>query len=273
MSQCGCGCLSAEERELLYKIEEQQDAAFIQRVVSEVQVSCALPIQIPMKTIEGYIYQAAQWFWEMDNACSEERSYVIYNKDICKKSPLNKIIILPEKIISIHGVFKTNNKYGGVMGDFSVERLMMNNYTFGVGSMSSTMNGGTDFQLTDVVASMYELDTYASILDTPLTYDYNRNSNKLVLLGDLGYSDLVINTFQRCKIQDLYNYYWFFRRVVALVKRGLSTIYGSFEFTLPGGVTINYDKFKTEADEELEEIMEYVKSQYSSDFIFMSCNN
>ncbi len=268
-----CGCSGSEADNLRYKIEEQQDAAFIQRVVSEVQVSCALPMQIPMSTIESYIFQCAQWFWEMDNACSEERSYVIYNRDICQKHPLNKTIILPEKIIAVHGVFKTTNKYNSMLADFSIERMMMNNYTFGVGSSSTAAVGGTNFQLSDVVAGMYELSTYASILDTPLTYDYNRNSNKLVLLGELRHSDLVINCFQRCRIQDLYNYYWFFRRVVALVKRGLSTIYGSFEFTLPGGVTINYDKFKSEADEEIEEIAEYVKSQYTADYIFLSNNN
>ncbi len=265
-----CNCISDDER---MRFEEDADTAFIQRVVNEVQVSCALPMQIPMKTIESYVFQAAQWFWEMDNACSEERSYIVYNRDICREHPLNKTIKLPEQFIAVHGVFKTNNKYGGVMGDFSVERIMMNNYTFGVGSSATSMQGGPNFQLSDVVMGMYELSTYAALLDTPITYDYNRNSNKLVLLGELGHSNLVLNVFQRCKIQDLYNYYWFFRRVVALVKRGLSVIWGSFEFTLPGGVTINYDKFASEASEELEQIEEYVKSQYAADFIFMTATN
>ncbi len=263
-----------EERDLLYKLEEQRDTEFIQRVIREVQVSCAIPMQIPMETIESYIIQAAEWFWEMDNSAAEERSYEIPNREICKQSVLNKIIKLPPQIISVHGVFKTTNIYGGVMGDFSLERIMMQNYTFNYGaSMGAADATGSNFQLSDVVAGLYELSTYASLLDTPLTYDYNRNSNVLVILGNLKWENLVLNVFQRCRIQDLYNYYWFFRRVVALVKRGMATMYGTFTFTLPGGVTINYDNLKSEAEEELEKIEEYVKSQYCADYFFMTNEN
>ena len=46
---------------------EEIDIAFLQRVLNEVQVSCALPMQIPIQSVVGYVRQAAEWFWEMDN--------------------------------------------------------------------------------------------------------------------------------------------------------------------------------------------------------------
>lgn len=266
--------ISEHDKEIINKMEADVDAAFIQRVINEVRVSCALPLQIPVEQIESYIRQAAQWFWEMDNSASEERSYLIMNKDFCQGDKLNKTIKLPPQIISVHGVFKANNTYGGVMGDFSVERMMMQNYTFNYGNVSAGyMNGSPSFNLPDVISGLYELSTYSDILNTPLTYDYNRNTNILVILGNLKWSNIIINVYQRCKIQDLYNYYWFFRYVVCLVKRGLATIYGSLEFKLPGGVTINYSKFKDEADEELDKIDEWVKTQYAADYFYMSNNN
>ncbi len=95
----------------------------------------------------------------------------------------------------------------------------------------------------------------------------------MVLLGDLGYSDLVINVMQRCSIHELYNNYWFFRYCVCLVKQGLSTIYGTLEFKLPGGVTINYSKFSDEAEKEMDKIEERLKSNYSADYFFVQGTN
>jgi hypothetical protein len=57
--------------------------------------------------------------------------------------------------------------------------------------------------------------------------------------------------------------------VVAFVKRALSTIYGSFEFKLPGGITINYSNFKDEADSDMEEIKEWIEKNKACDYFFM----
>ena len=177
--------------------------------------------------------------------------------------------------MAVHGVFKTDNKYGGVMGDFALERVLMNNYTFSYGGAQggAMYAGTTNWSLTDVVSSLYELSTFDDFLNTPITYNYNKYSHKLVLLGDLGYSDLVINVMQRCGIHELYNNYWFFRYCVCLVKKGLSTIYGTLEFKLPGGVTINYSKFSDEANEEMDKIEERLKSNYSADYFFVQGTN
>lgn len=251
------------------------DVAFIQRVLQEVQVSCALPMQIPISSVVSYIRQAAQWFWEVDNDALEERSYFINNKDICRHDKLNKLIKLPPQIMSVHGVFKTSNKYGGVMGDFSLERIMLTNYTFSYGGASggAMYAGTTNWSMSDVVSNLYEMSMFDELLNTPVTYNYNRFSNQLWIGGDIKNSSLVINVFQRCKIQDLYKNHWFFRYCVCLVKRGLSTIYGTFEFKLPGGVTINYSRFSDEADEEMDKIEERLKDNYSADYFFLSGTN
>ena len=253
----------------------EADISFLQSVINEVQVSCVLPFQIPISSVVSYIRQAAMWMWEIDNDSLEERSYVILNKDICKDDKLNKIVKLPPQIMGVHGVFKTDSKYGGVMGDFSLERMMMSNYTYSYGGAQggAMYSGTTNWSLTDVVANMYELSTFDDFLNTPLTYNYNRYSHKLVILGDLGNSNLVINVMRRCKLQDLYNNLWFFRVCVCYVKRGLSQIYGRMEFKLPGGVTINYSQFSDEANEELGEIKEHLKSNYSADYFFVSNTN
>lgn len=257
----------------LYKIEDQIDQDFILRVQKEVTTSCALPFALPIDRIPEFILQAAQWFWLNDNSTLEERYYLIPNEKICKGNKFNKIVQLPPQIMNVYGAYRLQQslRYGN-MGDFSVERMIMSTYSLygglggGVGSNSGLAMG---YNLTDVVSTLYEVDTFNQTLNPPLTYNYNMHSCKLVLLGDLGYSDLLICCMKRCRIQDLYNHIYFFKAVVAYCKRALNNIYGIYEFKLPGGVQINYSKFKEDADEDLEEIKEWCEKTNVCDYFFM----
>lgn len=254
--------------------EEQLDYLFIQRVQKEVTQSCALPFAVPADRIPEYIYQASEWFFENVDMAAEERLYVIKNSDVCKGNNLNKTVQLPPQILGVHGCYKIQEhmKYG-VMGDFSLERMMMSSYSMfgGSGTVGGGFNGTTGmagYTLTDVVVSMYEVDTFNQTLNPPLTYSYNPYSTKLNIMGDLGWSDLLIDCMKRCRIQDLYSNYYFFRLVVCFCKRALNTIYGMFEFKLPGGVTINYDKLSDQADKDFDEIKEWAEKNRACDYFF-----
>ena len=232
-----------------------------------------MPFALPAERIPEYILQAAQYFWQNDDFSVEERYYMIPNSEICKSNKLNKLVQLPPQIMGVHGVFKMqqNLKYGA-MGDFSIERMMMSSYSMfgGAGTVGGGMGiNGVGYNLSDVIVSMFEVSTFNQTLNAPLSYNYNQYSSKLVLLGDLGYSDLLISCMVRCKVQDLYNNYYFFRMVVCLCKQALSTIYGMYEFKLPGGVTINYSKLSDQADSELEKIEEWIQNNKAADYFFM----
>lgn len=261
-------------REEYVKFQDEIDMQFIQRVQAEVTTSCALPMALPIERIPEFIRQAAEWFWLNSDWCSEERMYVIKNKDICTCDVMNKTITLPNQIIGVHGVYRTSSQMRyGTMGDFSLERMMMSSYSSfgGVGSIGGGLNGtpgNAGYALQDMITAMYEVDTFNQSLNAPLTYDYNIFSHKLVILGDLKWQDILVDCYIRCKIQDLYNNYYFFRFVVCLAKQALSAIYGRFEFKLPGGVQINYSGLQDEAKEELDEIKEWVYNHNGVAYFF-----
>lgn len=256
--------------------ELAEDTQFIQRVAAEVTQSCALPLAVPTERIPEFILQAAQWFWTYDDYALEERSYVIKNKDFCHGAggaKENKIVQLPKQIMSVHIVSRSSHKaLSGNMGDFSLERMMMDSYSMSQGLMSTENNGlgatGGFYNLMGVVAGLYEMSTFQKTLGHELTYNFNQYSHKLIVLGDLGPSDVYIQCMKRCRIQDLYDSYYFFRTVVCFVKRALATIYGTFEFTLPGGVTINVSDIKSDADSELDTIKEYFENNRACDYFF-----
>lgn len=257
------------------QIEDQVDYNFIQRIIQELTQSCALNIPIPVAAIPPLILQAAQYFWQNDDQAVQQRWYCLPNNQIQKCGP-NNIVKLPQQIISVVGVYKTSGYFNyGVMGDFSLERMILNNAALssGVGgSLSDVFGSGTGYNLTDVMAALYEVDTYKYMFDSPLTYDYNEFSKDLVIQGALGNSNLILDVFKRLKIQDLYKNYYFFRYCVCLGLRSMATIMGTFEFKLPGGVTLNYQIWRDMANEEMQQIDEWIKANHATGY-FYNTNN
>ena len=255
-------------------LQDEIDNQFMERVRREVSQSCALPFTIPSDRIPDMIIQAAQWFWENVDFALEERYYVILNRDICKHNTFNKIVQLPSQIMGVVGVHKVQEdlRYGA-MGDFSLERMMMSSYSMfgGAGAVGGGfgLTSQPGYRLQDLTVSMYEVDTFDQLLNPPVTFNFNQYSSKLVLLGDIGRSDLVLQTWVRSKIQYLYNSYYFFRLVVCFCKRSIGSILGSFDFKLPGGVSINYDIHKSDAESEIEEIKEWAENNRSSSYFLM----
>ena len=253
--------------------EDQVDYQFIQRIIQELTQSCALPLPIPAASIPPLIIQAAQWFWQNCDFCLEERIYLLKNSEF-KRCCNNKLVKLPPQIMSVFGVYKVNpNYYYGAMGDFSLERLVINNTVLASGaggSLTDTYGNGSGYNLTDMMAGLYEISTFKSMFDVPLTYNYNEFSNYLNVIGDLGPSDIVLDTMVRCKIQDLYKNYYFFRLCVCFGLRSMATIMGAFTFRLPGGSEINYQVFRDMANEEIQKIEEWVQKNHSADYFIMS---
>lgn len=253
--------------------EDQVDYQFVQRIIQELTQSCALSVPIPPSAIPPLIMQAATFFWQNDDQAIEERYYCLPNHEFNKCGP-NCIAKLPSQIVSVFGVYKVTDSFNyGVMGDFSLERMILNNSAMSTGlggSMQNVWGSGSGYNLTDVTAALYEVSTYKSMFDTPLTYNYNEFSNELVVLGALGSSDLILQVYKRLKLQDLYKNYYFFRYCVCLGLRSMATILGTYEFKLPGGITINYQVWRDQAQQEMQEITEWLNKNHATDYFFMS---
>ena len=254
--------------------EDQLDYQFVQRIIQELTQSCALNLPIPASAIPPLILQAAQYFWANDDRAVEERWYCLPNSEFNKCGP-NKLAKLPDQIVSVFGVYKSTDQYSyGVMGDFSLERMLLNSSALASSSgasMSNVYGAAGGYSLMDVTAALYEVNTYKAMFDSPLTYNYNEFSKELIVLGDLGSSSLVLQTWQRCKIQNLYNDYYFFRYCVCLGMRSMGQIMGMFEFKLPGGVTINAQMLADRASEEMQTIHEWLMGNHSADYFFNTC--
>lgn len=273
--QTGVKSISMEEAvKARQQWEDQVDYQFIQRIVQELTQSCALPLPLPAAAIPPLIIQAAQYFWENYDFAVEERRFCVKNEEFNRCGP-NVIVKLPPQIMTVHGVWKTTEQISwGALGDFSLERIILNNSAMvsggSVGAMGDVFGSVGGYNLTDVMGALYEVSTFDYMFESPLTYNYNPYSNELIILGALGPANLILDCFKRCKIQDLYKLYYFFRYAVCLGKKSMATILGTFEYKLPGNVTINYARFEDSADAEMEKIDEWIEKQHSADYFFNS---
>lgn len=254
-------------------MEDQIDYQFIQRIIQEVTQSCALNLPIPASAIPPLIIQAAQFFWQNDDQAVERRWFCLPNSEF-QKCGLNNMAQLPPQIVSVVGVYKTAPHYNfGILGDFSLERMIINSSAMASGmggSLTNVFGSGTGYNLTDITAALYELSTYKAMFDVPVTYDYNEFSNVLEIQGALNNNDLVLDVYKRVKIQDLYKNYYFFRYCVCLTLRAMGTIMGTYEFKLPGGVTLNYQNFRDAANEEIQQIVDWINQNHAVDYFIMS---
>lgn len=256
--------------------EDEVDMQFMQSVIANVTQSCVLPNPVPLDRIPAIILNSARWFWQNDDAAVEQRFYFIPQSELCKGNTFNKIVQLPEQIMAVQGCYRSSETMYGNLGDFSIERMMMSSYaTFGgLGSIGgglgafNSIDGATGFKLSDVVVGMYEIDTFKQTLEPTLSYNFNEYSKKLVILGDSKGSNIVIDCWKRVRIQDLYNNYYFFRWCVCQVKKSLAQIFGTFSFKYPGGVEINFSMYSDDANEELENIKEWVSQNHAADYFF-----
>ena len=278
MSQCNCNNTQQSTQSMeeylkaKQRMEDQIDYQFIQRVIQELTQSCALPLPIPSSAIPPLILQAAQFFWQNDDQAIEERYYCLPNSEFNKCGP-NVTVKLPPQIISVFGVYKTNDSFNyGALGDFSLERMILTNsmITGGTSTLLANAWGEPTYNLVDMTAALYEVSTYKAMFDTPLTYNYNEFSNDLVILGALGSSNLILQCFHRLKLQDLYKNYYFFRFVVALGLKSMATIMGTIEFKMPGNTAINYNRFHDMGEAEIEKITDWINKNHACDYFIMS---
>lgn len=270
----GVSSISMEDYvKLKQKQEDQIDYQFIQRVIQELTQSCALNLPIPASAIPPLILQAAQFFWQNDDQSVEERYFCLPRAQFEKCGP-NLVVKLPQQIVSVFGVYKTTDQFNyGVMGDFSLERMILNNSALASGaggSLSDVFGSGYGYNLVDITAALYEVSTYKSMFDHPLTYNYNEFSNDLVILGALGGSDLVLQTFMRLKLQDLYKNYYFFRYVIGLCLKSMATIMGTYDFKLPGEVTVNWSRFHDMGENEIQKVEEWIQKNHACDYFLNS---
>tara|TARA_R110000868_G_scaffold170272_2_gene405464 strand:- start:10159 stop:10905 length:747 start_codon:yes stop_codon:yes gene_type:complete len=240
---------------------------FIANIQQELSVACALPFTVPVPEIERIIKYSAEWFYKKYEDSVEERYYIIpttlFQTDQYKR---DRTVTMPDCVFSIFQLKKLKEDFARSMSfdgtaDFGIERLFL--------SDSVSLGQGTE-NLMYYTLNMYWLDVASHIINHTISFNYNRNSNRLFFGGETPNRDCVALCYVKLPIEHLMTDEIFYRYVVAKCKVQLSRILGTFNFNLPGNIQINYDLIRSEGTEEIANIIEEIKSEEGMDFFLTS---
>jgi hypothetical protein len=235
----------------------------IEMVTAEITGSGSLPYSIPEREAERIIDQALNWFHVNYGPAVETQYYVVerkwfYDSEFKK----TRSILLPDCTVSVFEVKEVlgGGRLGTIDRDFSDNRLIASELFL------------SPFQSDDLVLrtaqySYWDL-TQAFILER-ISYDFNRNTKRLKILGRDPKRNVFIQTYAKIEENRLYDDWFFQRYVIAQAKISLARILGAFQFNLPGGIAVNGDQFRDEGKEELEEIKQRIDDENSPDWFFI----
>lgn len=247
------------------------DEEFFNRVSENVTESNALPFDIPIDRLPKIVLKAAKYFWEMYPDATYERSLYVPGSELAKKDINgNGMIQLPNGIEGIIQVFTTGSYAGTTLKD-ALRIPLLNSYgsTFSTQSSGGTSGYGAGVvQPSDGIMAMMEYDMLNSTFRKTVQFSFNRHSSILNVLGQGYGTGLVLHCYVRLPMEYLYADRLFEDYVTAMVMESLGKIVMSFDFTLPGGVKINYDQIRSDGTDRRKEIEEEMKGMQGVPIIF-----
>jgi hypothetical protein len=240
---------------------EQQ---LITDINDEITFSGALPYGLPEKEIKRIIENDSRYFWDNWRHAVESR-YLLLPIELFQNASFKKLrqIQLPDcvQFVVDFKEAKGGSIFATIDRDFSDQKF--------IGSeIFLTPFIGESIMYRTVMFSFLDL-TKAMVLDT-IAYDYNKNSKLLGVIGRTPATNAVVRVFKKLDQDKLFEDEMFQRYVRAHAKVRLAHMLQTFNYTLPGGVTVNYQNIVATAEKEMEDVKAMMKGENTPDWMFLT---
>lgn len=277
---------------------------FVESIQNEISVNGAIPFTIPAESIAQITKNAKTMFYKSYEDSTEEMFIAIPESEIRKRSFQrgihtmdgpgdNKVTAkfkkgegdnpntghtrgtytLPEGVISVVGVYELNafsgesgwnsGLLGKSAGDVSLNRMVYQSV------YDRTMAVSADNTMYYICTEAF-LDISRQIFQNMISFKYNRLTNNLRFLGELPKSDVILDVLVRIPDCDLYNDDLFRRYVIADCKIQLRRLLGSYNYNMPGNITINVDSIADDGKTEKEQVIQELKDMSGAWYILTS---
>jgi hypothetical protein len=250
---------------------------FINEVQQELTVACQLPYSIPKKELARIVDRAKKWFYKNYEYAVQEKYLALrpesYNAEGSEFQKTGEVT-MPSSVFAVNAVFQLHRFSGEDGGfsnwsfnssdtDFALDKWIYNAY-YGGGEGIASEN-----LMYFVINEMF-VDYARQALQNMMSYNYNYLTYKFRFMGEKPIYTVIFQVFEKIPDCDLYQEEIFFRYVVAEAKLQLARVMGTFNYNLPGNITINYDLYQSEGRDELERIKQEIKDDEGTDYFFTS---
>jgi len=237
---------------------------FIEDVNNEITFSGMIPYSLPEKEILRILENDTKYFYDNWRHAVETQYILIpvelFNNPAFKDS---RQITLPDcvQFVTEFKETKGNSILGTMDRDFGEQKFIG-------AEVYLTPFIGESIMYRTVIFSFLDL-TKAFVLDT-VAYDYNRNSHKLTVLGRTPKLPSVIKVLKKLDKEYLYKDELFQRYVRAHAKVRLAQMLQTFNYSLPGDVTLNYTTITQAATAEMTDVLAQMKGENTPDWMFLT---
>lgn len=260
--------------------------ALIKEINDDITIGCQLPFTVPKKELARIVERAKDFFYKNYEDSVEEmfigmpssawskpsfKEGIKTENEILNNDNLNStrgIAVMPPTVFSVNNVFEING-FSGEDGGWSKHSFSAGDADFSVGRFiySDTYGAGLGSEnLMAYVINSKFMDVTRQILLPQISYSYNRLTKRLRFQGKLPKHACIFQIYNTVPDCALYQDEVFIRYCIGKSKMQLARILGTFQFNLPGNITINYDMIASEGREEVDAIIEEMKGTESADW-------
>lgn len=241
---------------------------FVDRIQTEISVSCALPKTLPDANIRQIVEsRALPWFYR-NYQYAVQKMYFLIKKEAFFTEEFTRYnyVNVPCEIQSVTYLYEVRSA---------------SLFQLGINTPNLSVNLGVTNQpyLSSYVTTIGELGVYKTILDSmsdmlnqlnkyTLKYNFNQLNHRLHILTNVKY-DVIMEAYANIPQENLFNDDLFYKYVVGWAKVQLGNMVSLYDFTLPGSVKINGANLITQGQAEVKEVEEEIKGQSNSSFFFM----
>lgn len=252
---------------------------FVTELAEEVTGSCMIPMNLPRKEVANIVKRAKKWFYK-NYEYSVRENFMILPIELFDTQHFKdtRSFTLPgpndisggNEVYSVYGIFEVGANWGGSMdinftqGDFAVERMLMG------GMYGGSKTGAAAENLQYYVINESFFDLARQIMQNPLSYNYNQLTHELRFTGETPKKNVILEVYETIPECALFGDEAFFRYCAAKIKISLGQKLSIFGFSLPGNIEVNADAIKGLGEEELENVIEEIKSDEGTDWMMHS---
>ena len=253
---------------------------FIDEIGSYVTGACMIPMNLPKSEIYNIIKRAKKWFHKNYEYSMTENFLVIpqeaFETDYFKNRrslslPCENAATGGNEVYSVYAVSEVGSRYGAgssitfTTGDFDVQRALFGSLYSGG---SNIVSGAENLQYYVINESFF--DMARQILENPLSFHYSQQTHELKFTGQTPKKPVVLEIYETIPDCALFADEIFFRYVAAKVMISLGQKLAIFSYNLPGGITVNADIIQSMGQDELDKIVEEIKTDEGTDWWFHS---
>ena len=236
----------------------------IEMVKGEITSSCSLPFSPPDKEIERIISKEMRFLYREYRTLLQDKIYIINKSYYCtpewKATRTFQLNPCTEGIKQVKELTGGSRVFGINDPDLNFDRLMASD-------LYLTPLSSDQITYRTIQWSFWDLARAFNLVD--INHDFNPNTHRLIITGRTPIQSLFVLAMDHIPEEDAYEDTIVIEWITAKAKQSLARILGSFNYQLLGGVTINYDQWRNEANEELGILREKIKGDNPADWVLL----